>query len=153
MPLGRSRPSGIVLGRSNYMALDLGRRGQLALDAAEAAASARLPGDPIARLQLLRHAVLRRKLPPQFAGRHKVAGGWLKRAGLPCLFASPYRCLVLIGASRPSKIPRAFSFQKSEFMLMIFCSPDWPALSAPRRPQGDRSILLKETEGEGIFFI
>jgi hypothetical protein len=78
------------------MAFDLAGRGQFPLDAPDASAPARLPGDPIAGLQLFRHAVLRRKLRPQF------------------------------------------------------CSPDWLALSAPRRPQGNRSILLKETEG---FFI
>ena len=64
---------GIVLGSRDVMALDLGRRGQFALHAADALAAARSPGDLIACLQQFRHAVLRRKLPAQCAGRYKVA--------------------------------------------------------------------------------
>ena len=46
----------IVLGSCDLVALDLGGRSRLfRFDAADAAAAARLPGDPIARLQWFRH--------------------------------------------------------------------------------------------------
>jgi hypothetical protein len=89
------------------MAFDLAGRGQFSLDAPDASAPARLPGDPIAGLQLFRHAVLRRKLRPQFAGGRKVAGKLAEGAGQPCLFAS-----LAAVASRPSKNSVRIFFSK-----------------------------------------
>jgi hypothetical protein len=81
--------------RRDLMALDFARRGQLPLDAANAPAPARLPGDPVAGLERFRHDVLRRKLPPQFAGRQKVAG----RMGTDTIAVDPARSPKRLDAS------------------------------------------------------
>ena len=130
-------------------ALDLAGRRQLAFDAARPFAAARPPGDPVTCLQRFRHAVLRRKLPPQFAGRHKVAGRLAERGGPPVIARVPNS-----SGGMPSKNSYALSFQNHESMLYIFSADRWLRPGAgPAQAQDGKAAERFQTEARENFYL